>query len=319
MKGWHALEAALLPNALIQRRQAAHRRDSPQNRGIMDAKPSSAAAPRALEVDHHVRDDHAEGGAALIADQRDLATMGVDELGGDCEPKPGAVLPRHALKRLEEMRLRPLRHSRPGVAYVDHRDCAFAPRDDDDLAVAVAPALQRLHAVAAEIAQHAKELVAVGVDLEVGRDVEDPLDAIGARQPKSIANLGDERGKLELSAPRRHFLRLAEIERAGAKPDGAVERGEQLRHELLHALILYAAKAIGEELRARQHVAQIVADLAHRQAKGSEPILLAQHAGKLGLHGGKLALGGADLVAAPRRRDDARRVLRALAEAHHVP
>src|SRR4249919_3205303 len=39
----------------------------------------------------------------------------------------------------------------------------------------------------------------------------------------------------------------------------------------------------------------------------------------LGLHGGKLALGGADLVAPPRRRDDARRVLRPLAETHHVP
>ena len=62
-----------------------------------------------------------------------------------------------------------------------------------------------------------------------------------------------------------------------------------------------------------------MADLAHGEAKGCEPVLLAQHAGDLGLHGGKLALGGADLVAPPRRRDDARRILRPFAETHHVP
>ena len=55
-------------------------------------------------------------------------------------------------------------------------------------------------------------------------------DQLGARQAERIADLGDERGKLEARPPRRDFLRLAEIERARAQPDGAVERGDQLRH-----------------------------------------------------------------------------------------
>ena len=93
--------------------------------------------------------------------------------------------------------------------------------------------------------------------------------------------------KLEALALRRRLLRLAEIEGAGTQPDGAIERGDQLRHEPLHALVLDAAQAVGEELRARKHVAQIVADLAHGEAKGGEPVLLAQHAGELGLHGGR--------------------------------
>ena len=151
--------------------------------------------------------------------------MGVDELGGDGEAEAGAAFARHALKRLEEMGLRPLRDARSGIAHVDHRHRPFAPRGDDDLARAVALALQRLHGVAAKIAQHAEELIAVGIDLELRRNVERPVDEIGPRQPKPVTNLGDEGGKLERLALGRRLLRLAEIEGAGAQPDGAVELG----------------------------------------------------------------------------------------------
>src|SRR5262245_31581632 len=162
--------------------------------------------------------------------------MRIDQLSGDGEAEPGAVLARHALERLEEMGPRPLRYARPGVAHVDHRHRAFAAGDDGDLAIALALALKSLHRIAAQIAQHAEQLVAVSIDPEVGGNVQDPSDAIGARQTEPLSDLDDQGGKLELLAPRRRLLRLAEIEGAGAKPDGAVERSDQLRHELLHAL-----------------------------------------------------------------------------------
>ncbi len=82
------------------------------------------------------------------------------------------------------------------------------------------------------------------------RNVRDPLDALGLGQAKPLADFGDERGKLERLALGRGLLRLAEIEGTGTEPDGTIERSEQLRHELLHALVLDAAQAVGEELRA---------------------------------------------------------------------
>ncbi len=145
--------------------------------------------------------------------------------------------------------------------------------------------LQRLHRVAAKIAQHPIELVAVGVDLESLLDVDGPIEIL-ARQPEAVADLGDQRGERKALAPRRHFMRLAEIERAGAQPDGAVERGDQLRHQALHGRVLDRDQSVGQELRARQHVAQIVADLAHRQAERGEPVPLRQGLGELLLHRG---------------------------------
>ena len=67
---------------------------------------------------------------------------------------------------------------------------------------------------------------------------------------------------------------------------------------------------VGQELRVRQHVAQVVIDLAHGQAERREPALLVQQLGQLGLHVRQLALGRADLVAARRWGDDAAGVLR---------
>src|SRR4029079_12993136 len=99
-------------------------------------------------------------------------------------------------------------------------------------------------------------------------------------------------------APRRRLLRLAIVEGAGAQSDGTVKRGDQLRHQALHGGILDRDETVGEKLRARQHVAQIVADLAYRETERGEPGFLRQRLDELMLHGGELALGGADLVAA---------------------
>ena len=245
--------------------------------------------------------------------------MRLDEFGGDGEAETGATLARHALERLEQMGARPIRHAGASVGYFDDRDRTFPSRRDHDLAGAAPFAFECLHGVAAEIGQNTEQLVAVGVDLERLLDVELPGDKFWPRQTERIADFIDEWGKRKAHAPRRHLLRLAEIERAGAKPDGAVERGDQLRHQPLHGRVLHRDQAVRKELRARQHVAQIVAYLAHGEPERGEPRLLREHIGELRLHGGELSLGGADLVTPLRWIDDPGWVLGALAEAHDVP
>ncbi len=74
----------------------------------------------------------------------------------------------------------------------------------------------------------------------------------------------------------------------------------------------------GEELRGREQVAQVVVDLGDREPERREMVLLLQQRGEIELHGGERTLGGADLVVAVGRRDDAGGVLRILAEGHHV-
>ena len=187
-------------------------------------------------------------------------------------PRPDPAFARHALERLEQMRAG-LAPARPGPVSATSMTVTAPSRRaaTRDLAVGLAFALQRLHRVAAKIGQHAIELVAVGIDLEPRLDLDDPGDRAaaagrGCRRPRSTSG-----GKREALPPRRRLLRLAVIERARAQPDGAVERGDQLRHEALHRRVLDRDQAVGEKLRARQHVAQIVADLAHREAERREP------------------------------------------------
>src|SRR5262249_58586709 len=117
-----------------------------------------------------------------------LAAMVVHQFLGNGETKPGAAFARHTLKRLEEMSARLLGHAWASVGHVDDGDCTLAPCGDGDLAWAI-PALKRLHGVAAEVAQHAKKLVAVGIDLELLVDLDLPVDEIRARQAKAVANL----------------------------------------------------------------------------------------------------------------------------------
>src|SRR4029079_18101249 len=57
----------------------------------------------------------------------------------------------------------------------------------------------------------------------------------------------------------------------------------------------------------------------YRETERGEPGFLRQRLDELMLHGGELALGGADLVAAPRRVDNACWVLGPLGKAHDVP
>ena len=57
--------------------------------------------PGPFQLDHHVGNGDAEGSAAFVVDEGDLAAMGLHQLVGDGEPETGSPFARHALKRLE--------------------------------------------------------------------------------------------------------------------------------------------------------------------------------------------------------------------------
>ena len=97
-----------------------------------------------------------------------------------------------------------------------------------------------------------------------------------------------------------------------AERDGALQRAHQFRREALHPRIGHAGELVGQQLRGRQQVAQIMVDLGDREAKGGEPALLMQHRHQVALHVAQFALGHADLVAALAGHDDPRRTFRIL-------
>ncbi len=123
--------------------------------------------------------------------------------------------------------------------------------------------------------------------------------------------------KQQQLAPRRRFLGAAKAQRVVAEVDGAVERGDELGRKALHGRIGDGRQAIRQELGVGQHAAQVVVDLAHREAELRQPRLLQQRTGELPLHLAQLALGDADLVVAAGGHDDALRILGILPELHH--
>ena len=86
----------------------------------------------------------------------------------------------------------------------------------------------------------------------------------------------------------------------------------------MHARIREARQLVGDQLRRRQDVAQVVIDLGDGETERRQPPLLLQHRGKIALHGVKLVLRHADLVVAAARPDPARGILRVVAKRHHV-
>ena len=120
-------------------------------------------------------------------------------------------------------------------------------------------------------------------------------------RPERLADLLDQRLQPQQLAPRRRLLGAPEAQRVVAEVDGAVERGDELGREALHGRIGDGGQAIRQQLRVGQHAAQVVVDLAHREAELREPRLLQQQPRKLALHLAQLALGRADLVAPARR------------------
>ena len=168
--------------------------------------------------------------------------------------------------------------------------------------------------------KHAEQLVAIGIDaqrlvhLDRSRRWHPRAAGPVRRRPPSTS----ERSGHQLAAGRR-LLGAAEPQRALGEVDGAVERGDQLRREALHGRVGQAAAAgprcscaLASMLRRSWLIL-----LTARPSAASRLFCCRVCVSSL-LHVRQLALGGADLVLALRRHDDAAGVLRVLAEAQHV-
>ena len=177
---------------------------------------------------------------------------------------------------------------------------ALAPgRDRDPRRPAARAGLaQRLHGVAHEVDEDARELVGIGVDLEeLRRDFDLEGDAGARRERRSgraarrrsaragrgAAAAGARRPGRRRASPGRSRSPGRASRRGAARPAARPDRSTP-------------SQAVGQELRGGQHVAQLVVDLADREAELGEAALLAQLVGEHGLHLRERLLGDADLV-----------------------
>ena len=147
--------------------------------------------------------------------------------------------------------------------------------------------------------------------------VENP-DAAGGLDDRRFDHLVGQLAQFQPLALRRQFLGPAKLQCLAEEFNGAVQRTDEFRRKALDRRVFHIGKAVGNKLGRGEHVAQVMADLADRQAQGREMVFLLQHGGKLGLHAVQLALGNADFIPPRPRLYDARKIFRVLAELHHV-
>ena len=112
----------------------------------------------------------------------------------------------------------------------------------------------------------------------------DPGDRGIGGKPCGFADLGHHRLDQDHAAVGRGLLGAAIGQRRLAERDGALQRAHQLRRKALHPRIGHAGELVGQQLRGRQQVAQIVVDLGDRKAERGEPALLMQHRHQIALH-----------------------------------
>ena len=185
--------------------------------------------------------------------------------------------------------------------------------------IARVAALERLQRIAHEVEHDAEELFGIGIHHQPALDRADPAHRRAAGiETQRLPHVLDQGLERDRAAVGRRLLHAAVGQCRLAERDGALERAHELGCEALHMRIGDLRQPLGEQLRRGQQVAQVVVDLRHRQPERGEMVLLLQHRGDVELHGGQLALGGADLVEAVRRRDNARGIFRVGAERHHV-
>ena len=231
-------------------------------------------------------------------------------------PSPGAAAARRAAEGLEQAGDGLRGHAGTVVADANVDEAPAARGADGDAAAVGAG--QRLGRVAPEVEEHAKDLLAVGVEDEAGVDrVLDP-DPVGERQAERDGDVVDQRVQLEGHPRRFGLLGAAVAENVGAQGGRAIERAHQRRCHPLDLGILAPGQTVGNQLRGREDVAEVMVDLADGGAERGQVVLLAQRGAQPRLHVGQLALGDPDLVAARGSGDRARRILRIVAELDHA-
>ena len=246
------------------------------------------------------RDHQLEGRTAAAIDQFDAAAVGGDQLVRDGEAEAGAALARRALEGLEQVLARLLGTPGPSSRDLDRRRGAPSRRRDGDADLP----LRRL--AARSIACTALRTRLVNTR-NSGRGRH---RRAGRRSMSTCQSMTSSRGRPSPSPTSSTSGRSANSSRRGVGLLGAAERSVSLQKLMARSseAISFGAKrctvgsgmvveAVGEQLRVGQHVAQVVVDLADREAERGQPVLLLQRLRQLPLHVRQLALGGADLVA----------------------
>ena len=232
--------------------------------------------------------------------KHDVAAMGAGKLARDGQAKAGAAPAGRAGEGLEEMFARLRRQAGAVITDADGHDGALAPGGDLDTARFHASFLagDGLTGIACEIGQNAGELFRIGIGGQPFRHGVDQFHHTRIRFRQVLEELGNERPQKHRLAPGRAFLRLAVFQGVNTEVDGPIQGRDQLGGEALNGGIVHHGEAVGDHLRLRQHVAQLVTDLRHGQPQSGQPRLLTQKRGRLSLHVGQVTFRLAQLIAA---------------------
>ena len=204
-----------------------------------------------------------------------FAAMGAHEFGGDREAEPGAARPRRALEGLEQLVAHPAREC-PGRCRSPRCVTIMPSRQarDGDGAVRGAPArsvccaLERLDGVAHQIGQDAENLVAVGIGGEILRHVVVEHDAARSLHRGGVDHFIDEQAEARTcraaaALPGRGRYLSVCTHKEMARSSEAMSFGANFCTVGSSTIV----KPVGDEMRRGEHVAQIVAHLAHREAE----------------------------------------------------
>ena len=242
--------------------------------------------------------------------------MPARQLARDRQAETGAVTPGRTGECLEEVVTRLGRQARASVDDLDHGITVLAAPAHGQLAFALMP-IQRLNGIAAQIEKEPVHLIRVGIELERWRNL------IGPGQSLVLAGVHHD---IIQQRPRRHclalgrgFLGASELQRGFTQANAPVDRPHQALPHPAHALIAVHGQPVRDKMRRGQHIAQIVVDLRHGAAQGSQTLTLMEGLANVRLHAGKLGLGLPDLVAGTGRPDGACRIGRVMPEVRHGP
>ena len=188
------------------------------------------------------------------------------------------------MERLENVRRLFRRKAGAAVADLDQRDVVGADRREADrrrAAVLRAAVAQHLGGVAAEVLDHPLHVVGIGEKLEFRRNVDGVSDRARRCSASAVSTIWRTSSRRSKRRRRRRLFAPAAVgERRLAEQDGAVERRHQPRRETLGERIGDGRQAVGNELRGREHVAQVVVDARDRHAELGQPLALAAARGR---------------------------------------
>ena len=221
--------------------------------------------------------------------------MEADELGRDRKAEAGAAAAGRALERREQVGARPLRHARAVV--LDRRIVTASPSRSRETLMqgsrpSVAPAwLSACTALRTRLTRMRESWSGSASTIRSSGTSASKAIAGAGREAGQVGQIVDQRREGEQPALRQALGGAAIGEGRLAERDGATEGRDEAGRDPLHRRVADPLQPVGQELRRREHVAQLVIDLADREAELGQAALLAQLVGERRLHLGERLLG----------------------------